>query len=69
MTLIDRLKAYVLKMEWSQNQMDGMGVRCPYCGNHHSAGHPKRGHSNTCEHFQLVEDIRLVQRAKELEPT
>lgn len=68
MTLLDRLKAYTLRSEWSHNEMNGTGPRCPRCNNQQSVGHSETREREGCELGRLCDDIRLVQRAKELEP-
>lgn len=62
MTLYERLKAYVLTAEWSANDNDGSGPRCPDCRvtyNH--------AHGNRCVVGSLCEDVRTLQKAAELE--
>jgi hypothetical protein len=65
-TLLDRLKTYTLRSEWSANNMDGTGPRCPRCDRQQSEGHSLN--NGGCELGKLCDDIRLVQRARELEP-
>jgi hypothetical protein len=67
-TLHDRLKEYVVDTEFSANASDGRGPRCPCCGRPAVDGHnpPSNG---GCRLGRLCDDIRLVQRARELEPT
>lgn len=67
-TLYERLKSYTMRFEWSWNDMDGTGPRCPVCRGQQSEGHVLRNHE-PCELGKICDDIRLVQRAKELEPT
>jgi hypothetical protein len=55
-SLLDRLKAYALRAEWSAGN-----DHCPQCGKQST-------HSVGCELGGLCDDIRLVQRARELEP-
>lgn len=68
-TLLDRLKAYALRVEWAWNDMDGTGPRCLHCRNQQTEGHKKDGFDHVeCELGELCDDIRLVARARELEP-
>ena len=66
-TLHDRLKEYVLTTEWSGYANDGKGPRCPCCGHLQSEGHNPESNCG-CTLQRLCDDIRLVQRARELEP-
>lgn len=62
MKLYERLKEYVLSLEFSANKCDSMGSRCPDCN-----GTQSDGHFDRCKLEALCEDIRTIKRAKELE--
>lgn len=47
------LEKFILGSEWSANNMDAMGPRCPHCMNQESIGHALR-----CRLAELCDRIR-----------
>lgn len=57
LSIITRMKEYILRSEWSANLSDARGPRCPQCMAEENPGK----HNDRCVLDQLCKDIRASQ--------
>jgi hypothetical protein len=60
--LAPRTRDMVMRLEWRANDNDCQGQRCPVCGATQSSGK----HDRHCDLGALCDDIRIVERAREI---